>query len=262
MNLNGFVKVHRKVIERGVNDDELGFLIRLIAVANWKGARFKGRKVKRGQLILSDRGMQSRLYPGDESPPAVNTIKRRLQRLQDTGTIHIETTLGHAGGRLVTISNYDMYQSLNASTIDAKVDAKVDANIDADRRRTKKNKNSTSSGRIAGTRSVKNRKPKPRKYAAEFEQWWSHYPRKVGKPSALKSFDPAIARIRSERQLSDSDAIAWLIGQTDKYARSVSDKAIEHVKHPAPWLNDDRFNDSEATVSTAITLRFDPKDAI
>lgn len=90
-----------------------------------------------------------------------------------------------------------------------------------------------------------------RHYPKDFQAWWKHYPNKIGKPSANKAFAPALQRIAAGRSLSHDDALTWLIDRTRRYARAVADRKPQHIKHPGPWLNDDRFNDDEPVASTS-----------
>jgi hypothetical protein len=89
-----------------------------------------------------------------------------------------------------------------------------------------------------------------RSYPKDFLAWWSHYPNKIGKPSAHKQFAPALSRIAAERSLTTDEALAWLIDRTKGYARAVADKSPQHIKHPGPWLSDDRFNDEPPASSS------------
>ena len=72
-------------------------------------------------------------------------------------------------------------------------------------------------------------KPKDR-----FDDFWSVYPKKAGKPAAQKAWAKAIKR-------ADPQAI---IDGARRYARS---DAVERgfAKHPQGWLNDDRWNDTD-----------------
>lgn len=115
------------------------------------------------------------------------------------------------------------------------------------REEIEKSNKSISSTSVDGAGSSKKKPTKTtrREYASAFEKWWTHYPRLVGKPSAAKAFDSAMKRIQLERSLTEVDALAWLVSRTTAYAERVQDCDQDKIKHPGPWLNDDRFNDEE-----------------
>lgn len=85
---------------------------------------------------------------------------------------------------------------------------------------------------------------------ANFDEWYSHYPKKVGKPSALKAFRTAIKKISLED----------LIAATDLYANSVKGVDPKFIKGPGPWLNDERWEAPIYTVETP--KKFDPWENI
>lgn len=70
-----------------------------------------------------------------------------------------------------------------------------------------------------------------------FEEWWSIYPRKIGKGAAKKSYKKAIKKI------SHSD----LIVITNRYQKGVSGTDKQFIPHPATWLNQERWSDEPET---------------
>lgn len=89
-----------------------------------------------------------------------------------------------------------------------------------------------------------------RTYTDDFDRWWLAYPRKVEKPNAFTAFKSATERIRKDGH--PDDAVEWLIGRTKLYANSVKDTPEKFIKHPASWLNADRFNDEPILETTGI----------
>lgn len=65
-----------------------------------------------------------------------------------------------------------------------------------------------------------------------FDEFWTAYPRKVGKPAARKAWAKA-------RRRENPHAI---IAAAHRY-RDDPNRDPEFTKHPGPWLNDDRWND-------------------
>lgn len=88
--------------------------------------------------------------------------------------------------------------------------------------------------------------PKQRKEDRGFDEFWKVYPKKAGKPAALKAWRAAIKRG------VDPDEI--LAGARD-YAGSEA-VARGFVKFPQGWLNDERWRD-EPTSGPPITQTFD-----
>lgn len=66
-----------------------------------------------------------------------------------------------------------------------------------------------------------------------FEEWWSLYPRKIGKGQARKAF-------RSALKKTD---ISSLVSGVEAYAESVAGKDQQYIAHPATWLNGERWDD-------------------
>lgn len=68
-----------------------------------------------------------------------------------------------------------------------------------------------------------------------FDEFWSAYPKKVGKPSARKAWGKAIKRVDPDQIIAGAKAYAsWLSSAKPGEFRP-------HVKHPQGWLNDDRW---------------------
>lgn len=88
--------------------------------------------------------------------------------------------------------------------------------------------------------------PKQRKEDRGFDEFWKIYPKKAGKPAALKAWRAAMKRG------VDPDEI--LAGARD-YAGSEA-VARGFVKFPQGWLNDERWRD-EPTSGPSITQTFD-----
>lgn len=69
-------------------------------------------------------------------------------------------------------------------------------------------------------------------YPAKFEQWWQHYPRKVGKRKALIAWKAARRRASEEQ----------LIEGARRYAADPN-RSDQFTKHPEGWLNRDGWLD-------------------
>ena len=70
---------------------------------------------------------------------------------------------------------------------------------------------------------------------AAFEQFWSAFPRKVGKGAARKAFAHAITLTTLDAMLA---ALRWQVTQP-QWIRDGGD----YIPHPATWLNQERWED-------------------
>lgn len=74
------------------------------------------------------------------------------------------------------------------------------------------------------------------------EQIYSAYPRKVGRPVALKAIQKALRRFSFE----------FLMERTQAYA-ATRNGDISFVPNPSTWFNQERFNDDPSTWISATT---------
>jgi hypothetical protein len=81
------------------------------------------------------------------------------------------------------------------------------------------------------------------KYAADFEIWYSAYPRHVGKEDAAAAYGRAISRIAESRKCEPEEALSWLLTVTTAFAASPAGNAGDFTPHPATWLNKGRYHD-------------------
>jgi hypothetical protein len=75
--------------------------------------------------------------------------------------------------------------------------------------------------------------------SAQAELVYQAYPRKVGKPSALKAIEKALRSLSFEE----------LRNLTREYARAVEGAEPQFIPHPATWFNDARYQDDPSTWS-------------
>jgi hypothetical protein len=83
--------------------------------------------------------------------------------------------------------------------------------------------------------------PKRATEVEEFVDWYSGYPRKIGKGQALKAFKAA-------RKKTD---LATLKAGLARYAAEVAGKDQGFIAHPATWLNGERWLDDPGTNTPA-----------
>lgn len=78
-------------------------------------------------------------------------------------------------------------------------------------------------------------------YTRDFDEWWSHYPRKESKGDAFKAWE-------STRKAKTLPPLPDMIAAADAYARKMRSSDPQFVKLPAGWLRDRKWED-ESPVS-------------
>ena len=78
-----------------------------------------------------------------------------------------------------------------------------------------------------------------------FEEWWRHYPRKVGKQAAFRAYVNARKRICKERKCAPSEARSLLLQACIAFSQSAKARS-EFCPHPGTWLNQGRYDDDPA----------------
>ncbi len=68
---------------------------------------------------------------------------------------------------------------------------------------------------------------------ADFETFWTEYPRKVGKGAARKAYQKAL-------ELTDAETLLW---GARAYKAATEKEDPRFVKHPATWLNQECWED-------------------
>lgn len=85
-----------------------------------------------------------------------------------------------------------------------------------------------------------------------FAEFWSNYPRKVGKPAAEKAWNATL------KQGVDP---AYLIKTTERFAELSVDTDVKFIPHPTTWLNQARYNDVDMqTAASPASRRYPPTE--
>ncbi len=82
-------------------------------------------------------------------------------------------------------------------------------------------------------------------YPKSFEDWWAHYPRKVGKDKALPAWKRAGKRLKDSRDIASKQAAVVLLEAVQAYSKSPKGLG-DFCPHPATWLNEGRYSDDRA----------------
>lgn len=102
----GFIKIDRQILEWRYHDCYYAFTIwmHVLLLANWTDGYFKGRKVKRGELITSINNLM--LVTGIKSD---NTIRKWLKIFENEKMITLKSTNKYTH---ISIVNYDKFQDV------------------------------------------------------------------------------------------------------------------------------------------------------
>ena len=101
--MNGYIKLHRKMLEWGWYDDPptKDVFLHLLFTANWQEKVWHGITIGIGQTWTSIASL------ADQTGLTVKQVRRALDNLEKTGEIARE---GQTKGTLITVVNYALYQ--------------------------------------------------------------------------------------------------------------------------------------------------------
>ena len=96
------------------------------------------------------------------------------------------------------------------------------------------NRGGAPGGACSAEPSDRDRKRRSR-YSTRFEEWYQHWPRKVGKREAARAFDAALKRVGFDE----------LVDATKRHAEAWRQAGTEtrFIPHPATWLRRDGWDD-------------------
>lgn len=107
--MSRWIKLHESMTEWEWYQDPYvkGLFLHLLIKANYKDLRFKGKVIKRGQLVTSIRHLAQDLNYSDK------TVRRCLEKLKKTHEIKVKATNQYT---LITITNYEYFQGVVLDT--------------------------------------------------------------------------------------------------------------------------------------------------
>lgn len=103
--LNGFVKVHRKLVQWGWYQDYVvkDLFLHLLLTASFRESQWMGRTIEKGQVITSY------AHLAEELGFSVKQIRTALNKLKSTGEVASESTNRYT---IITIVNWGKFQNL------------------------------------------------------------------------------------------------------------------------------------------------------
>lgn len=101
--LNGFIKLHRKLIEWGWYSDCVvkDVFLHILMLANFEEGEYRGYKLLPGDAIIGRKQMSKDLGFSEQQ------IRTALKKLESTGEISLKTTNRFT---IATVVNWDFYQ--------------------------------------------------------------------------------------------------------------------------------------------------------
>ena len=101
--LNGFVKIHRQMVEWGWYDDPntKALFLHLLLTATYKDAEYRGYKLKPGDVVVGFNALSKQLGM------SVKQVRTAMAHLESTGEITRKATNKFS---IVTIANWASYQ--------------------------------------------------------------------------------------------------------------------------------------------------------
>lgn len=165
----------------------------------------------------------------------INTVRLALQTFEQFGMVEIVNNA-------ITIPNWEKHQSLDKLE---QAKEKTRLRVAAHRERQKQLAESNEYSNVTVTQSNADRiredkeedKEKEKdNISAEFETLWQLYPRKIGKPKALKAYQKARKNGTTFEQVKAG---------IEAYKRQIEalKTASEYIKHGATWFNGECWND-------------------
>lgn len=152
--MDGFISLHRKILDWRYIDDPVMFSlwIQLLLRANHAPNIWKNIPVERGQLVTTVEKLSG--YIGAKS----STIRCKLKELANGGEIEIKTTNKFT---IVSVCNYDNYQSPNDTTLQTKPQTKLQTNCKQTATNNKDNKDNNIYIKINSNELTKNGSDEP-----------------------------------------------------------------------------------------------------
>ena len=104
MNDSGYIWVHRSILswEWYTETNTFKVFLHLLIKANWQDGRFRGKEVKRGQLITTIPQLSKELKL------SIQQVRTALEHLKSTGEISTDGIANRY--TVITIEKYDVYQ--------------------------------------------------------------------------------------------------------------------------------------------------------
>ena len=227
--MNGaWLKLYRRSIDSQVfSDPHLWHLFCWCLLrANWKEGFFQGVQIEPGSFAT---GRDAAAESLGVSPSA---FYRRLKRLEEMRIIEIK-----ANNRFTVISvvkwsffqNNEQQENNQRTTSDTTSEQPANTIEEGNKSRREEGKKKVST-------------------SSDFDQWYSLYPKKVGKGAAAKAYAKAV------KSISPAELLAASIPRLAELAK----RDPQFIPHPATWLNSGGWQDDITAITPAAKSAFGP----
>jgi len=217
---NGWIKIHRKILEWEWYDDANTFklFMHLMLTANHAPKNWRGQVIERGQKLTSRAKLSA------ETKLSEQQIRTCLERLKSTNEITIQATKRQT---VITLCNYDTYQS----TAD-------DVNQPINQQNVTISTNNQPTINQATNKNDKNVRKKD--ITSTAESIYQFFPRKVGKGAAVKAIEKAL-------KIVDAETLKSAVKEYSIAAAQWPESEKHFIKHPATWFNQQCWEDDRET---------------
>lgn len=204
---SGWIKLHRKILKWEWYDDinTKVLFFHLLLTVNHEDRKWHGILIKRGQRLTSIKKLAS------ETRLSLRQTRTALTKLISTNELTNESTSQY---RIITINNYCQYQKATNELT---------------------NERQTSDKRATTNKNDKN----IRIDIDHFSDFWSLYPRKIGKKKALQIYTTLI---RKNKELP-----VIILDGLKRQLKELSSRESQYIPHPSTWLNQGRWEDEVNT---------------
>ena len=223
----GWIKLHRVLLEKAIwkasTPEQKTIFITLLLMANhdlneweWKGKKFS---IKSGQFITSLDGIKKKAGKNIKT----QNIRSAIKRFEKYDFLTNEST---KTGRLITICNWNRYQLILNDT-------NIEGNKEVTKSQQRGNKALTPNKNDKNDKNDKNKEEQN----SWFNEFWSIYPRKVGKKTALKYW------LKNINERKEVDKIIEAVRNQRRLKMLNPENGYKYCPHPTTWLNNERWND-------------------
>ena len=233
----GWVKLHRSIIDWEWYSDQntTRLFLHLLITANHEPKKWRGKVIGRGQILTS------RAKLSEQTGLSERQIRTSIKRLKSTNEVTSESTKKET---VLTVCNYDTYQSRSTAS-----DQQNDQ--PSDQQTTNRRPSNEQEGK-----ELKEEKKERKRHTVDLStdsmilEIYEAYPKKVGKPDALRKIKAALKTTPPEE----------LLKLTQQYGQAV--KGIvekQFIPNPSTWFNQQRYSDDP---ETWVNGQNQPKDRI
>lgn len=248
-----YIKLYEQIVnwEWYRNTNTFRIFVHLLLKANYADTQFEGREIKRGQIVTSISSLVR------ETGLSTKEVRVALDHLVRTGEMASQSFNKY---RIITISKYNDYQSegnQKGKQTASETAMRYEPNAASKGQATSKHTvgvneidiSKTASKRQASGQAnwqqyknsiepIEDHKKTPSESTPPdgFDQFWSAYPRHVGKAEAKKAFD----KLKPDVELLGNmlDAI-----ERQKASSQWQRDDGQYIPYPATWINKKRWED-------------------